>query len=322
MLKNTIVVSACVLSLSGCSFFGKPNVSCDETSTKDLVKQIFSKKVEELLKDPKITASHSTILEYIAASVNDVRTDSFDEKINKYTCKANLSISLPLNAMGGFSEYGKNFIDKQGLTITANGIQGPIEYTSQSADGGKNHYVEMTGHLPVAEIIVGVAVGGAFNNIAQKSSKPDTSENVIQPPVAAPSMSYEPLIVSNNGDAIGDTFTVSPLESGSAINYLSRAGITNVLESVVEDPEGTGYVTIEKAYKFGEKYILIISTGQNGNSCPATTYVFAYDTKTESVTGKKEIDGCSENIESFSDGNKLVVKKEGKTSTFYNGDIK
>ncbi len=139
-------------------------------------------------------------------------------------------------------------------------------------------------------------------------------------PPPAPSMSYEQLIITD--DTVGDVFTVSALESGNAINYQSRAGVTNVLESVVQDPDATGYVKIEKAYKFGEKYVLIVSTGESGASCPATTYAFAFDTKTESVTGKKEIDGCSENIESLSDGNKLIVKKDGASSTFYNANIK
>lgn len=51
----------------------------------------------------------------------------------------------------------------------------------------------------------------------------------------------------------------------------------NILEHVVEYPDGTGYVNVEKAYSFGSKYLLIVSTGENGNSCPATTYAIAFD---------------------------------------------
>ena len=149
---------------------------------------------------------------------------------------------------------------------------------------------------------------------------PEEPKQVTSTPPAAPSMLYEQLISSDN--SVGDVFTVSALESGNAINYQSRAGVTNILESVVQYPDATGYVAIEKAYKFGEKYVLVVSTGENGASCPATTYAFAFDTKTESISGKKEIDGCSENIESLSDGNKLIVKKDGAASTFYNGEIK
>ncbi|MFB2642760.1 hypothetical protein ACE02D_10760 [Shewanella bicestrii] len=140
----------------------------------------------------------------------------------------------------------------------------------------------------------------------------------------APLMKYEPLYVERTGYSIGysnDLFSVVIQEYGSALQYQSRAGVVNVLEGVVEDPESTGYVVIEKAYRFGDKYLIIISTGENGNSCPATTYAFTFDTKIESVTGKKIIDGCSEILESFSDGNKLIVKKDGETSVFYNGEV-
>nr|BFD42513.1 hypothetical protein FFPRI1PSEUD_40120 [Pseudomonas sp. FFPRI_1] len=137
----------------------------------------------------------------------------------------------------------------------------------------------------------------------------------------APRMSYVPLIIS--GDDIGGTFTTSIREmGGSAINYVSRAGVVNVMDYVVEDPDLTGYVTVEKAYAFGGKYLLVVSTGESGMSCPATTYAFTFDSATESVTGKAAIDGCSEMVESLADGNKLIVKKDGAQSVFYNGDVK
>lgn len=134
---------------------------------------------------------------------------------------------------------------------------------------------------------------------------------------AAPSVAYEQLIVTDN--IIANVFTIS--EDSRSINYQSRAGAINVLEKVLEDVDLAGYIKVEKAYKFAEKYIIIFSTGEKGASCPATTYAFAFDTKTESVIGKKELDGCSENIESFSEGNKLIIKKEGSSSTFFNASI-
>ncbi|WP_255263391.1 hypothetical protein [Pseudomonas aegrilactucae] len=94
------------------------------------------------------------------------------------------------------------------------------------------------------------------------------------------------------------------------------------MEFVVDDVDLTTYVGVEKAYAFGGKYLLVVSTGESGMSCPATTYAFTYDSASESVTGKTEIDGCSENVEALAEGNKLTVKKEGKASVFYNGDVK
>lgn len=168
--------------------------------------------------------------------------------------------------------------------------------------------------------ILPLALVAVIAGCSKPPEEPAQSQAQATPiPPAAPTMSYEPLIVTD--DSAADLFHVSALDIGSAINFQSRGGMINVLESVAQSPDATGYVKIEKAYRFGEKYVLVVSTGENGKSCPATTYAFAFDTKTESVTGKTEIDGCSESVESLSDGNKLTVKKDGAASTFYNGEI-
>lgn len=164
-------------------------------------------------------------------------------------------------------------------------------------------------------VVAGVTACGKVPEAADKQPP-----KVVESTPAAPTMAYEQLIISD--DSVGNTFKKRSLDAGNAIDYVSRAGITNILDYVVEYPDATGYVKIEKAYLFGTKYLLIISTGENGASCPATTYAISFDTKTESVTGKEQIDGCSENLESLSDGNKLIVKKDGATSTFYNAEIK
>ncbi|CAM3883315.1 putative lipoprotein [Pseudomonas reidholzensis] len=131
----------------------------------------------------------------------------------------------------------------------------------------------------------------------------------------APSVAYQPLLIS--GEEAGP-FTLDGLH----INYQSRAGVMDVMEQVLEEPEYATYVVIEKAYAFGpDKFVLVISTGESGNSCPATTYAVSFDTKTESVDGKASVDGCSENVESLADGNKLIVKKEGAATAVYNGSV-
>jgi hypothetical protein len=165
------------------------------------------------------------------------------------------------------------------------------------------------------------ALAGVIAGCGNSQDKSDKSlVGADSAPLPAPTISYEQLLSS--GDSVGDVFVVQSLEIGNAINYQSRAGVLNILESVVEYPDATGYVNIEKAYKFGDKYLLIISTGENGASCAATTYAFSFDVRSESVTGKAKIDGCSENVESLSDGNKLIVKKEGVSSVYYNGEVK
>lgn len=136
----------------------------------------------------------------------------------------------------------------------------------------------------------------------------------------APSIAYEPLPVGDEG---AGPFTVQGMELGTALNYQSRAGVMNVMEAVVADAESTGYVAIEKAYTFGpNRYVLVVSTGEGGNACPASTYVFSFDTSGEYVDGKAEVDGCSEMVESMAEGNKLTIKKDGAATVVYNGQVK
>lgn len=165
MLRTTIAVSISAFALSGCGFFGEPNVGCNEDSTKELVKNILIQEIEKKLDDPRVKVAHSAVIEKLSVSVDNVRADSFDEKINKHACKADLSVSLPMIAVSAFSSTPmiKGIIAQEGMSITANGVQGPIQYTSQSADGGEKHYVEMMGHTPLAEAVSLAAIMGAFN---------------------------------------------------------------------------------------------------------------------------------------------------------------
>lgn len=151
---------------------------------------------------------------------------------------------------------------------------------------------------------------------------PSAANNSLE--ITTPTISYESLYVSDEGVGYDQIFALESRGEdtmGQAINYQSKAGRVNVMEQVVENVEDTGYVQINYAYKFADQYVLIVSTGEHGNSCLATTYAFSYDTKSESVTGKTEIDGCSENVQAFAEGNKLTVKKDGKATTIYNGKV-
>ncbi|WP_233459489.1 hypothetical protein [Pseudomonas bijieensis] len=85
-------------------------------------------------------------------------------------------------------------------------------------------------------------------------------------PPAPPGVAYQPLPV--NAERAGP-FTTQTEAMGTALNYQSRAGVMNVMESIVEQAEYTGYVTIEKAYTFGpSKYVLVVSTGEGGQRVP------------------------------------------------------
>lgn len=151
------------------------------------------------------------------------------------------------------------------------------------------------------------------NAQASLTTKPEPAVNLAPP---APSIAYQAILIS--GEEVGP-FTLN----GTEINYQSRAGVMNIMEQVLDEPEYATYVAVEKAYAFGPtNYVLIISTGEGGNACPATTYAVSFNTQTESVDGKATIDGCSEAVDSLADGNKLIIKKEGATTEVYNGLVK
>ncbi|MEG0634702.1 MAG: hypothetical protein RR517_19385 [Pseudomonas sp.] len=148
------------------------------------------------------------------------------------------------------------------------------------------------------------------NAQASLAAKPAPAVNLAP---AAPTIAYQAVLIS--GDEVGP-FTIS----GTEINYQSRAGVMNIMEQVIDEPEYATYVGVEKAYAFGpNKFVLVISTGEGGRACPATTYAVSFDTQSESIDGKTSVDGCSEAVDSLADGNKLIVKKEGATTEIYNG---
>lgn len=147
-------------------------------------------------------------------------------------------------------------------------------------------------------------------------------KKVVEVAPEVPKVKYENLRISDSEIGNGDFHLSNPAEyEGHAIFYLTPAGMDNILEQVVEEPEYLGYLAVEKAYKFDDKYVLVVSTGESGNSCPATTYVIGYDTKSHSVSGSKKLESCSENIEAMSEGNKLTVKKENESLVFYNAVV-
>ncbi|MFC4621049.1 zinc ribbon domain-containing protein [Comamonas nitrativorans] len=188
-----------------------------------------------------------------------------------------------------------------------------------------------------ALIVIGGAIGvgvAIYENRAQNSVPDEVLDMLAQtpstpsPPAAPRSVpileasqphtasiqKYEPLFLSEN--ETGQLFQISSYPKN--IIYKN----TNLLDYLFEDTDMIGYLGFEKIYQFGKNYIFIISTGENGKICPATTYAFQVDTAADSISDKHKIDGCSENVETFSEGNKLMVKKEGDASIFYNGEVR
>ena len=166
-------------------------------------------------------------------------------------------------------------------------------------------------------------------NEKESASQDVKQESVIEEPqkVAeltqeAPKVKYESLRISKTEIGNGDFYLPDPAEDKSnAIFYLTPAGMDNILEQVLEDHTLAGFIVVEKAYKFDDKYVLVISTGEYGRSCPATTYVIGYDTNSNSVSGVKKFESCSESIEAITEDNKLTVKKDDEALIFYDAAV-
>ena len=115
-----------------------------------------------------------------------------------------------------------------------------------------------------------IAALAGCNKSPEDSAK--TQESVVASPASvpmpppAPSISYQLAEVTEN--SIAEIFAITASESEHAINYQSRAGVINILESVFDDLEGMGYMNFEKAYNFGDKYVIVISTGKGRRICP------------------------------------------------------
>ena len=168
------------------------------------------------------------------------------------------------------------------------------------------------------------AATAVLEQTPEPSPEPTAPTEPLHEAQIAPAVAtrYEQLPISDSD--IGGIFTsgYSSTDHIPVLAYVSSQGPINLLETVLDDLEASGYVSVAKAYAFGNKYLFIISTGEHGRSCDATTYAFSFDRAQEQVSGKALIDGCSETVESFSEGNKLTVKKEGAVSVFFNGEVK
>lgn len=124
-----------------------------------------------------------------------------------------------------------------------------------------------------------------------------------------------------NEDNIDGLFHTRAVASGTTLTYQSRAGVVDLLEEVVQYPDAVGYLALESGYRFGDRYVLVVSTGENGMSCPATTYAIGFDLLEERVTGARVIDGCDETVATAVDGNQLNVSKEGEAQVFVDGIV-
>lgn len=165
-------------------------------------------------------------------------------------------------------------------------------------------------------IISTILILAGCENHNQDNDPPKAISNNI----TAPSIIYTPLLVAENK---AGPFSTIYQDTVTLLVYQARSGTMNLMEAVTDHPDLMGYIVINKVYSFGpNRYVLIVSTGENGRSCPATTYAISFDTKSEYIDGVTGIDGCAETLDSLAEGNKLTIKKDGEATVIYNGVIK
>lgn len=157
----------------------------------------------------------------------------------------------------------------------------------------------------------------------EDAAAPPADEARLPPgPPQGGSAQYVSLAVSD--DSIGGVLQLRRRgESGSvAIEHATGRGTVNLLEAVVQDVDLTGYVQVNAAYRYGDRLVvLVLSTGEYGLACPATTYAVSYDLLAGRVTGATSVDGCSEDVAVQAEAQRLTVRKEGAPTVVQEGRV-
>lgn len=149
--------------LGGCEQLFGPKVGCADDNTVKLVRQIFDQELGKQLDSPLVRANADAVRSAITVSVDTILADSADKSVHKYTCRATLSVKLPAAALEKTGNpFALALIGGEGVQATPQGLQVPVTYTSQLTANGKEQYVEMQGHVPLASAIGGLALLGSF----------------------------------------------------------------------------------------------------------------------------------------------------------------
>jgi hypothetical protein len=132
--------------------------SCSDTRTIELVKSIFEQAIERRAAGmPRSRDIASGVVSKSSVAVQSIRTVRIDETIGKHFCQGVMEIELSprglasLNAPDGQAWRAKSF-DTRDVRIAGNKATYDIRFTSQLAEDGKRHLVEMGGFQGLAEI--------------------------------------------------------------------------------------------------------------------------------------------------------------------------
>ncbi len=198
-MKKLAVIIVMATLLYGCNKLFPPKVGCSSEGTKRLVAQIFNDELAKHLMNPLFKGNVDKVKSSIDLSLEAIRTDSHDEKINKYECKAELLTKLPLKAKQILQDPAvKNVLRKNNVENTGEGIKTSITYSSQLTDSKDQQYVEMIGHFNLADAITGIALLGGFDtstatteDTATSNISGDTADSKNIVPSEVPTQSKE-----------------------------------------------------------------------------------------------------------------------------------
>lgn len=222
-LSNLLFIFVGLLLISGCT----RTPSCSDEKTVNLVKTIFANSIQDSVKRDKenasknirqITQSSDTnkvsalfdgLAEKISSSaqitINTIRIASHDDKIDKYTCDAELSVALPANfkkTVEGLKAGSPNVLKMlvagellgfqwteklDGIAdLNPDAVKQDIHYTSQLTEEKGEHLVELRGHMPLVEMLVAI---GTISHMGEMNApvKADSKNSQPQSEAAIPS---------------------------------------------------------------------------------------------------------------------------------------
>jgi hypothetical protein len=294
-MKNLIVVMG-AMALSGCSSWFAPKVGCSEESTKNLVFGIFRDSVGEFLKANKFGGDTEVLLASLQLSLKSIRTESHDEKLNKYVCKAELHVQIPENVKQSIDSKPaiQAALKKNDLKIVNDSLEASVTYNSQSTDNKEQQFVEASGHRALSQFVTGLVIGGALG------PKVDAAPQPAATPVGA---FREPAEIE--GDSVSTrfgTFSVSPenllLFNGQALN---------------PQVEGNNSLSFVEIQQVGEKDVLLVRDN-GGTACPSLFYYVAAGAS--GATATPSFGTCAELRGTARQGDTLLLTMSGFLGPF------
>jgi len=151
--------------LAGCS---KTQPTCIDEPTIALVKQAVE---ESLQKDLSAADSDTALLDRlkkrIQIAVTTIRTSNKDEKIGKVTCEASLEITLANADQIAGNPVFKSLQDQKRIPSSIE-TSGPawksdIQYTAQHTEDTRSLLVELSGHVPMVQLLSTLAQAGVMD---------------------------------------------------------------------------------------------------------------------------------------------------------------